>query len=1115
MNLKIKILVLLLIIIFADKSYSQQSSSEQQFTMPKVTMPSSQAYQITKYGDVNINESSGRANAAIPLRSFRVGNLEVPIGLSYVGNGVKVNQQTSWTGINWTLEAGGAITRIVKDEPDEKVQNRLLPDAAYLSQMYLHNGSSDIAEIIPWLNNNNDSTIDTEADVFQFSFCGYSGGFFLNADMQPVLTNKSSNMKIEVIGNLATDNHFKITTGDGIKYYFGASAIEESSMYGTLQIPTTARATTAYYLYKIEHFLGNSIYLEYTTRGVLMEMVDKSYDIFSRVRIQQSFFYPNNDGCSIGYIPPANLDNVGENIRLRIEEPKTLSRIYFGDTEVIFNVSNPPNTKIKDKILESIVYKQDDVIVCDTKLEYIFPNGSSVADRFFLEKVIVNDRTVLDETGHNVLNNRKEIYRMEYNDPEDLPARFSFKQDYLGYYNGQNNPNLFPKTNHYIFRNYNNQLADREPYFQFAQKGTLKRLYYPTGGFTEFEYEAGRRIKKPLTSPKQLEVFNNDDIPNAELTQTYILGSLLPTLDDEGTSPPWGVFENQTITVRFSRAGEEPCDPQERDFIRFKIKDLTTNGTETVITRNVCSLTDYQYDLTQGHVYRFILEFYTTDPNFADGLQTIRANFDYTYGYTEVDWLGLRTKRVSDYTEENAAPTNIKRYYYNKAIDRNVLGKDSALRFFEPQFISTSLVVIPCNPGINCYNNYWKLENLHANPFDNYLSPSTDNNVLYEYVTVSYGGDNFEKGGIEKKFDLPNYVPGHVYHAATFQLGELETNPSLSNRHRNDDVLHGAILEQTDLMYYSGSLRKKKRTAYNYLVDITEGISSLAGEQAYIPCSTPFQIDQLYDNISIVLYDTFSFRKMLTAKTMTEFITPIPLDADETLINKIVETETYTYGTANVNPTEITRLTSLNEVRKTKHYYPEQYVSLSGLTASDINAYMKLIEQNRIDTPIQVESYLDSELLTTQRIIYDFWNGSASSCFPKTIQFSKGTATLEDRAVFHAYSNGNPTEISQKDGSKTKYIYNSNHKVILKIENFTVQGTSAGVSDCEVYNSLYPGAMVTRYDYEPEHNKLIRVFTPDCQEINYVYDSHGRLHKIKDKNGNILEEYDMEFKPQN
>lgn len=1112
MNLKIKILVLALIMLLADKSYSQPNNSEQQFTMPKITMPSSQAYQITKYGDLNINESTGRVSTSISLRPFKVGNLEVPIGLSYVGNGVKVNQLTTWTGINWTLEAGGAITRIVKDEPDEKVQQRIHPDLAYMDQLNLQDGSPNIQVILPWLQNHIESTIDTEADVFQFSFCGHSGSFFLNANMEPVLTNKNSNIKIEIVGNLATSNHFKITTGDGLKYYFGNSAIEESSMLGTnTQVPISAKATTTYYLYKIEHFLGNSIYFEYinTHIGPLVELIDRSYT-YSRYHWPSSHYMSGNGMCP-QYEESGILDPVIRNTRVRIENPKILSRIYSGSKQVLFDVRNSGNPKIKDKILENILYQEGSLTVCDTKLEYLFPNGPTEADRFFLKKVTMNNRNLLDSTGHG-LPNRKEIYRMEYNDPESLPERFSFSQDYLGYYNGKINPNPLPKTNHNIFRNYNSQLGDREPYFEYAQKGSLKRLYYPTGGFTEFEYEAGRRRKKPLTSPHQLMVFNNSSIPNAQLTKTYTLGSLQPTMTDSGPIPPWGVFENQTITIRFSRAGEDPCNPQEHDLIRFKIKDLTTNVMDTIFTRNVCNLTDYQHQhpLIQGHVYQFFLELYTpdTDGGFADGLQTIWADFDYTYGYTEVDWLGLRAKRVIDYTEENASPSNIKRYYYSKAIDRNVFGKDSALQFFEPQFTSSSLVVYPCAwGGISCVNNWWLLDNLHSNSFEGYSSPALDNNVQYEFVTVSYGGDNFEIGGIEKKFYLQPYISGVFY-----KLAISANAQSLENNHRNDEVLQGGVLEETDLMYYGGSLCKKRKTAYDYgLPEILETVHNLVGEQAYVLCGA----NTMYDPLNIMLYDTASFRKRLIAKTSAEFIIPIPLDANEALANKIVETETYNYVTDNVNPTEITKLTSLNEVRKIKYYYPEQHTALIGLTTPDTNAYLKLIEQNRIDTPVQVESYLGTDLLTTQRTLYDFWNGNVSSCFPKAIQFCKGTTTLEDRAVFHSYSNGNPTEISQKDGSKTKYVYNGNHQVHLKIENYTVQGTPTGSGDCEIYSSLYPGAQVTRYDYEPEHDKLIQITTPDCQKILYEYDSHGRLRKIKDKNGNILEEHDVRFKLQN
>ena len=86
------------------------------------SVPSPSAAQMTRYGGVSANEHSGRVTTSIPLYTYQAGNLSIPIGLSYVGNGVKIDQQSSWVGTNWNLIAGGAVTRIVNHIPDETAQ---------------------------------------------------------------------------------------------------------------------------------------------------------------------------------------------------------------------------------------------------------------------------------------------------------------------------------------------------------------------------------------------------------------------------------------------------------------------------------------------------------------------------------------------------------------------------------------------------------------------------------------------------------------------------------------------------------------------------------------------------------------------------------------------------------------------------------------------------------------------------------------------------------------------------------------------------------------------------------------------------------------------------------
>jgi hypothetical protein len=112
--MKKKIIVVFLIQFIANSLFAQLTS-----------LPSSSAFQTTKFSDVNVNESSGRVTTSIPVYNYQVGKLQVPVSLSYVGNGVKVAQQSNWVGTNWNLNAGGVITRIVNGYPDEKASVRL------------------------------------------------------------------------------------------------------------------------------------------------------------------------------------------------------------------------------------------------------------------------------------------------------------------------------------------------------------------------------------------------------------------------------------------------------------------------------------------------------------------------------------------------------------------------------------------------------------------------------------------------------------------------------------------------------------------------------------------------------------------------------------------------------------------------------------------------------------------------------------------------------------------------------------------------------------------------------------------------------------------------------
>lgn len=148
-------------------------------------IPSPNAASLGKFGDVPVSYYTGRPNMSIPLYTLSVRDFDFPVNLVYDAGGVLVNSLPSWIGQNWTLEAGGVITRTVQGRYDEWV---------YPKQMNLPNAKNFYQSIgvLPTLmqqsqknyaNLKNDVVNgfhDLAPDIFTFNFCGKSGKFFLD-----------------------------------------------------------------------------------------------------------------------------------------------------------------------------------------------------------------------------------------------------------------------------------------------------------------------------------------------------------------------------------------------------------------------------------------------------------------------------------------------------------------------------------------------------------------------------------------------------------------------------------------------------------------------------------------------------------------------------------------------------------------------------------------------------------------------------------------------------------------------------------------------------------------------------------------------------------------------
>ena len=411
---------LILLISFSILTGSVMNAQDGAAEDYKIIPPSPTAYELGKYGQIPVGYFTGTPNVSVPLYNYKAGKLSLPVSLSYNSNGIQVDQLSSNVGLGWSLNAGGVITRIIKDEPDEE-SNRLFPEEdihenifSPMALEFFGKGAMDGA--------------DTEADLFMFNFNGYSGKFVYDNDKNIVLM-PYQNIKIVPFYNNDNDNGYTIITPDGVKYVF--SEIERTQHYSQQtgrqgEIPQI----TAWYLSKIIHPDGDQVNLFYET---------DSYSYTTS--ISQSHLKSTTSNYCSGDAQCEDYNDIITNInKSNITQWKKLTEI---------NSNNPINGKIllnwnqthpdvsSYRLISDIEIRNNKNDIIES---YNFDYLTTKKKRIFLEKI--------------TFKNPAKHYSFEYIEPEKLCERNSYSQDYWGYFNDANNNFFVPKiTDHMAFIN--------------------------------------------------------------------------------------------------------------------------------------------------------------------------------------------------------------------------------------------------------------------------------------------------------------------------------------------------------------------------------------------------------------------------------------------------------------------------------------------------------------------------------------------------------------------------------------------------------------------------------------------------------------------------------------
>ena len=223
---------------------------------------------------------TGKVNYTIPIYKLEDPDFPLEIALRYQTDGFKPFQPSGIYGQDWSLLAGGYITRSEQQFPDEQktaYQNAMLyeqgmlfsiaegcmPDKDSVFAMTTYAYDSDCGVSCSYNEFGACYFGDYMPDIFNFSFMGYAGSFIINNQGEATILNGNC-VKIDLSDlrdicnrqNFAytsytpeTTSRISITTDDGYQYIFGGNvdAFEYSTLstisesYNSQRIPAISK----------------------------------------------------------------------------------------------------------------------------------------------------------------------------------------------------------------------------------------------------------------------------------------------------------------------------------------------------------------------------------------------------------------------------------------------------------------------------------------------------------------------------------------------------------------------------------------------------------------------------------------------------------------------------------------------------------------------------------------------------------------------------------------------------------------------------------------------------------------------------------------------------------
>lgn len=460
---------------------------------------------FVQYSNQPVNYNTGIPQISIPLFEVSDKNVKLDISLSYHAGGIKVDQEASCVGLGWVLNAGGVIAREVRGIPDGFDYTGSLYKRTSIRDKHFAESITDYGNAIQDdLDQAVQGTTDNSSDIYSYNFMGRVGKFYFNSQGEACFF-KHENFKVDFV-NTKSYPYLIITDETGVKYIFNEFefTMKNNDTY-----------VSAWYLTRITSPLGANIKFEYKSGG-------SSANLYHH-RLYQDCFVPmaysamKSSIDSKYYIPlfdrnPTRaliLDKItlssGSSILFERGEQRKDAEPYCAYELDAIKLHNIDGREIKRYKLYYSYFEANDL--CKVKHDKMsMTHLSHLNYRLRLDSLqdvsIVGNKSIPSYKFRYYGDDNPSTY-----DDYTLPYRMSPCQDHWGYYNKSLNETIFPgnpKGNHIPLDEMYGRIvdaeyfpmsleiingADRNPHAEAVKAGTLNKIIYPTGGYTEYDFE--------------------------------------------------------------------------------------------------------------------------------------------------------------------------------------------------------------------------------------------------------------------------------------------------------------------------------------------------------------------------------------------------------------------------------------------------------------------------------------------------------------------------------------------------------------------------------------------------------------------------------------------------